>query len=96
MNLPDETIKCLKTILLEDKNHSTSKISGQTYHSKHQFRVFSLRSPCSLRLSCFEAEYKTKAFQCAFEIDGLITGFDVHPSKDYIVLTSDLGYYYIF
>lgn len=26
----------------------------------------------------------------------MITGFDIHPSKDYIILTSDQGFYYVF
>lgn len=55
-----------------------------------------LRTPCSLRLQTFDAEFKTKSFLCSYEIDGLITGFDIHPSKDYIILSSDQGYYYVF
>lgn len=31
-----------------------------------------------------------------FEIDGMITGFDLHPSGDYLVVSSDQGFYYIF
>jgi len=51
MTLPEETTKCLKSIIIEDKgNQVKNPISGQTYHSKHQFRVLTLRTPCSLRL----------------------------------------------
>ena len=33
--LPDETKRCLRTILLEDKGIVHHPISGQTYHSKN-------------------------------------------------------------
>jgi hypothetical protein len=26
----------------------------------------------------------------------MITGFDLHPSGDYVIMTSDQGFYYIF
>ena len=62
-SFPEETASCLKSIILEDKGNLVSNpISGQTYHSKHQFRVLTLRTPCSLWLQSFDAEYKTKAF----------------------------------
>ena len=58
--------------------------------------MLTLRSPRSLRLQSFDAEYRTKSFQCGYEIDGVITGFDVHPSLDYIIVSSDQGFYYVF
>lgn len=31
-----------------------------------------------------------------FEIDGTISGYDIHPSGDYVIVTSEQGFYYIF
>ena len=44
----------------------------------------------------FDGEYRTKTFACGYEIDGIITGFEMHPSGDYLVITSDQGFYYVF
>ena len=85
----------LKAIFL-----SSSAQIGSTGHTpvsaRHQFRILTVRSPSCLRLQSFDAEFRSKSFQCAYEIDGTISGYELHPSGAYLVVTSTQGFYYIF
>lgn len=55
-----------------------------------------LHTPCSLRLQSFDAEYRTKLFQCTYDLDGVVAGFEIHPSNEYLVAVSDQGFFLYF
>lgn len=98
VSLPIETKKSLKARILDDPHANTHQGGrvGQGYSSGHNFRILSLHSPCSLRLQAFDAEYRTKLFQCNYELDGVVAGFEIHPSNEYLIAVSDQGFFYIF
>lgn len=98
VSLSKETKESLKARILDSQNtfsHQGSKVN-QGYNSGHNFRILSLHSPCSLRLQAFDAEYRTKLFQCSYELDGAVAGYEIHPSKEYLIAISDQGFFYIF
>lgn len=98
MSLAKETKASLKVRILEGPQNISQHAGkhGHGYNSGHNFRIVSLHSPCSLRLQAFDAEYRTKLFQCSYELDGVVAGFEIHPSNEYLIAISDQGFFYIF
>lgn len=69
----------------------------QNYMTK--FHVFSVRAPNCVRLQLVEVRDNrlTVSPIAQFYInDGRVTGFDIHPSKDYVLITSNKGKVYLF
>lgn len=66
---------------------------------KSQLKVITSTSPNCLRLQVIEVKgnktITTPVVQYVID-EGRITGFDVHPSKDYLLVTSSKGKAYIF
>ena len=93
VSLSEETKNCLKARIIED---SYSKKYAQGYNSAHNFRLITLHTPWSLRLQTFDAEYRTKLFQCSYDLDGVVAGYEIHPSNEYLVAISDQGFFLYF
>ncbi|CAI2364164.1 unnamed protein product [Moneuplotes crassus] len=97
-SLSRETKISLKARILDNSSNTMAQAGrmNQGLNNAHNFRIISLHSPSSLRLQSFDAEYKTKLFQCSYELEGLVAGFEIHPSNEYLIALSDQGFFYIF
>jgi len=74
----------LKSVLLDEPLSM-----GDLRTRKSHFRILSVRSQSCLRLQSYDSEFKTKIPLALYEIDGTISGYDIHPSGDYIIVTSE-------
>ena len=97
-SLSKETVVSLKARILDNSSVEIAQSgrANQGLNNAHNFRIVTLHSPSSLRLQAFDGEYKTKLFQCSYELEGLVAGFEIHPSNEYLIAISDQGFFYIF
>ena len=74
--------------------------SSQLYGSHScNLKILSLTSPnqVSMQLVDVKGTKLTRSPLCQYVIsEGKVTGFDVHPSKDYLLVTSSKGRIYVF
>ena len=84
----------------DEHGHLTSyPFTGIDQSYSTNFQVFSVRAPNCVRLQLVEVRDNrlTVSPVAQFYInDGKVSGFDIHPSKDYILITSNKGKIYLF
>ena len=64
-----------------------------------KFSIFSLKGPNCIKQQLVEVKDNRLGLTPLTQFfidDGKITGFDIHPSKDYILITSSKGKVYVF
>ena len=76
---------------------STTSQHFSSYSSN--LKVFCLQTPnqVTMQLVDIKGTKVTRSALCSYVIsDGKVTGFDLHPSKDYLIVTSSKGRIYVF
>ena len=71
----------------------------QVHSQETKFSLFSLRGPNCIKQSLVEVKDNRLGMTPLTQFfidDGKVSGFDIHPSKDYILITSSKGKIYIF
>ncbi|EAS02174.2 WD40 repeat protein (macronuclear) [Tetrahymena thermophila SB210] len=97
----------LNTINNVDKSflsilHGTNNKSKQYYHSSksdNKFLAITVHSQNSLRLhsiSQTDINQMNSIVIANFSVEGLIQSFAIHPSNQYVLILSNIGYVYVF
>lgn len=87
---------------LSDANHTrrvNSLSSAMLGSHTSNLKILSLQTPnqVSMQLVDIKGTKLTRSSLCQYVIsDGKVTGFDIHPSGDYLLVTSSKGRIYVF
>jgi hypothetical protein len=95
-----ESLTDNRSVVAGNKSGVTPKINYQKYYIKTEnaFKAITVHGSNTLRLQQIYRDELTISASCkiVYNIDGKCTNFQVHPSNDYLLATSNIGMLYIF